>query len=763
MLRVLSVVLLLAFATARAEPLASARRVDQLIDAQLASSQIEPNAKIDDATFLRRVYLDLIGRIPTLEESDNFHADSEGGRRERLVDRLLQSEGYVSHFYHFWADILRINARLGINETPAAVEYAYRLWLKQALRENLPYDAFVRELVSARGHYWENGAVGYSHRDRGMPLDHMANTVRIFLGTRLECAQCHNHPFDRWTQMDFYQMATFSYGMESKGHTHPNREALHAHLEQGASDVYADAVGVKDFPRFGRAAELNPFIYKLKKSGQWQQLLGGFGLSEDQFVDTANRGVAALEAFETRARRIRGAENNLHVRVRYVTTREYERTLQLPHDYQYTDAKPFDGVTGETLFGAAITTNGSAVEAYADWLTSEDNPRFTRVIANRLWSQLFGCGVFEPHDDIIEGAEVSNRELMDYLESLMRDLDYDMKAFLAAVCKTRAYQRAAVAPGEPYHFQGPLLRRMSAEQIWDSIAGMVLPEADRFRPKLVRQLEAIDRYRLIYEGLAGVSADDYIAVMEALAETSERISTQLARVYEERTQARVNGDTALLAEKAAEEKALRDKLGKEISRIQKGLQLPNTDERLLTRFGMSDMIREPDGDGVPVMTVFPKPKYPKPPPGLDPEQLKEWRDQTRAEYLEYVKAGPIWARAAELDSPAPRGHFLRDFGQSDRATIENASNQASIPQALNLLNGPASKVLTNRFTVLGRRLHAAETPEQKAVLIFQALFTRQPNEEEMKQIRAEIERAGDDFSERLVWALLNTRRFLFIQ
>ena len=88
-------------------------------------------------------------------------------------------------------------------------------YLKESVRTNKPYDQLVRELVSAQGKVWENGAVGYYQRDRGMPLDNMATTIRIFMGTRIECAQCHNHPFDKWTQMQFHQMAAYTYGVQT--------------------------------------------------------------------------------------------------------------------------------------------------------------------------------------------------------------------------------------------------------------------------------------------------------------------------------------------------------------------------------------------------------------------------------------------------------------------------------------------------------------------------------------------------------------------
>jgi hypothetical protein len=102
------------------------------------------------------------------------------------------------------------------NQTGAITGAAYAKFVKESLRQNKPYDQFVREMVAAQGKAWDNGAIGYYMRDRGMPLDNMANTVRIFLGTRIECAQCHNHPFDKWSQMQFYKMAAFTYGVQTQ-------------------------------------------------------------------------------------------------------------------------------------------------------------------------------------------------------------------------------------------------------------------------------------------------------------------------------------------------------------------------------------------------------------------------------------------------------------------------------------------------------------------------------------------------------------------
>ena len=215
------------FAVEEFDKKAAANRIDKLIQAGLKKQKLKRTGKIDDHTFVRRAYLDIIGRIPTIEESENFLGSTYERKREQLITDLLESDGHVSHSYNFWADILRINNRLGGASSQA--EAAYQLWIKKAIDENLPYNKMVHQLVASTGKIWDNGAVGYYIRDRGMPLDNMSNTVRIFLGTRLECAQCHNHPFDKWTQMDYFKMAAFSYGMDARVDTVPMNRIAYGH------------------------------------------------------------------------------------------------------------------------------------------------------------------------------------------------------------------------------------------------------------------------------------------------------------------------------------------------------------------------------------------------------------------------------------------------------------------------------------------------------------------------------------------------------
>ncbi|MBL8898448.1 MAG: DUF1549 domain-containing protein, partial [Planctomycetes bacterium] len=187
-------------ATAERDHAKFAAAIDRLVDADLARAGVPANPPSDDATFVRRAYLQIVGRIPTAEEARAFLADRSAEKRTQLIDRLLVSPGHESHLFTWYADLLRAKSRLAnqISGEP------YLHWIKSAVAANEPYDQIARDLLTASGaaHARENGETGYYLRDRGMPEDNMANTARVFLGTRLECAQCHNHPFDKWTQKD---------------------------------------------------------------------------------------------------------------------------------------------------------------------------------------------------------------------------------------------------------------------------------------------------------------------------------------------------------------------------------------------------------------------------------------------------------------------------------------------------------------------------------------------------------------------------------
>jgi hypothetical protein len=753
----------------------AAKEIDALVEAGLKKNKLKPNPEINDETFVRRAYLNIVGRIPTIEEAENFHDSNYDRKREQLIADLLESDGAVSHGYNFWADVLRINTELGTNAAEA--EAAYQLWLKKALAENMPYDQFVRELVGARGAIWDNGAVGYYLRDRGMPLDNMSNTVRIFLGTRLECAQCHDHPFDKWTQMDYFKMAAFSYGMDARDRVDnfPNREAMKQHRKQQQFEAQKKAVPIEGFPHIFSQAALDRYL----KEPSYELYLERLGLTDAEFRTLAEKALEAGQAYLRETHYVERADNSLYNPLRFAHTAEKKSFLKLPHDYQYEDAKPNDPVSAGTMFGDEVdlkNIGGSTIDAYAKWLTARDNPTFTKVIANRLWKRVYGHGVFEPLDDLTDHTVVPNPGLLAYLEEMMRTLDYDMRKYLEVLYNTKTYQRAANAEeltlGAPYYFPGPTLRRMSAEQIWDSIVALALPEADGYRPRLKSQLASIERVRKINDVIASRSVEDYVAMVEEIAAEFEELKPKQEALRLKMNAARSGKDRTLYEKLHEEYYATRDRSDEIVAEI----AYLNVDESvkedaMLQAAGMSEMKMQRSGsmmsandagEGI-VLTKLPEPVMPEPPGNLDEKEKRDWLTLQKKDYQAYTELVSGMARASELKSPAERGHFLREFGQSDREVIENASDHASVPQALNLLNGTIAEALTNRFAVFGSRVHAAGDAEEKINMIFQAMLTREPTGTERKLLLSKVEKQGDSAYERMVWALLNTQQFIFIQ
>jgi hypothetical protein len=178
--------------------------IDPLVDAKLKKLNIRPSGPADDAEYLRRVFLDVIGTLPTPDEVRKFLADPAADKRAKVVDALLERPEYADYWALKWADVLRVDRQaLG---APAA--YAYYRWIRQAVAENRPFDRFARELVTAEGPLAEVPEAGF-YKVVTKPGEAATTLSQVFLGVRVACAECHHHPFDRWAQADYYGMAAF--------------------------------------------------------------------------------------------------------------------------------------------------------------------------------------------------------------------------------------------------------------------------------------------------------------------------------------------------------------------------------------------------------------------------------------------------------------------------------------------------------------------------------------------------------------------------
>ncbi len=581
----------------------SADRIDELIEANYKKHNIKPNASASDAVYCRRVHLHLAGRIPTFEEAYQFSLSKDADKRTKLVDHLLNSHDHVSHMFNYWADILRLQDN-PINNNQIA--QPYHEWIKKALSENTPYDQWVRQMITAEGRIWENPAVGFSMRDSGMELDHVDNTVQVFLGTQIGCAQCHDHPFDRWTQKEFYQMSAFLYGTQTR-------------VGAGDKSRFPDGNPVERLRSEMRA--LDP---SYNTNGLYSRVL------------IANM----FEVWENRGKR-----------------------LKLPHDYQYDNGKANEVVPAKPIFGDPVKVGKgeSPRTVFAGWMTSPENPRFAKNIVNRMWKKAFGVGLIDPVNDIRDESICSNPELLEFLTKELVRLKFDVRELQRIICRTQVWNRQSqvreATSEELYQFPGPVLRRMSAEQLWDSLLTMAVYNFESFtRPSTTGLAETID--------------------LDLKTATPQQVK-KAAEVFDAR--------------------------------------YSTVAQRKLTLARNS------------------------------------YKNRT------------VLARASELPLPLPSDHFIRQFGQGDRELIEAANTDGSVSQMLTMFNGEITHMMLESGSVIYDDVINAKTLNDRIDIIFLSILSRKATDTDEAIAKAEIQDSGNAGYGNVIWALINTKEFLFIQ
>ena len=342
--------------------------------------------------------------------------------------------------YNYWSDLLRIKYTGDQLHYPGNLSQA----VKTAIRENRPYDAFVRDVVSATGPIFKkgNGLAGYKAREV-MQLDRLANTVKSFLGVSIECAQCHDDPFDDWTQKQFYEMAAFNSNVRHKADPPLNLE----------KSTYG---------------KMRP-ILKKESFDIW---------------------IVYRESLRMKYSHIEGSGTGY---------------MRLPHDYQYDDGKPHDVMQAKTIFGATPTVTYkvgkakiqksnnkrqvgpeiNALDQFANWMTAKQNPMFSKTTANRLWKWVMGTEVVGPIANLELGTEGEHPELTAKLVEILETLNYDTRKFFEVLFLTRAYQSKSLSLNESspdYIFDGPIMQRMTAQQTWDSLLSLRTQNPDQYVP-----------------------------------------------------------------------------------------------------------------------------------------------------------------------------------------------------------------------------------------------------------------------------------------
>ena len=273
--------------------------VDQRVNEKLLQLQILPSELCSDDEFLRRAYLDATGRLPTVEETEAFLADVSEDKRARLIDTLLDSPDHAAFWALKWADVLRVNSGK-LNATGVA---KFNRWIYDGVLNDQPMDEFARELLTATGSVYEHPAANYWRASRD-PTDATETTAQLFLGIRIQCAKCHNHPFERWSQDNYYGLAAAFARIGRKNGPTPNDEVIFLQdsgdvtqprtgqtmkvhlLLKGDVDVPADSDRRAVFAEWLTAPD-NPFFARATVNRIWGHVMGrGIVDPVDDFRDS---------------------------------------------------------------------------------------------------------------------------------------------------------------------------------------------------------------------------------------------------------------------------------------------------------------------------------------------------------------------------------------------------------------------------------------------------------------------------------------------
>lgn len=328
--------------------------IDTLVFEQLKALGLPASQVADDATFLRRVTIDLAGRLPSLPEVEHFLADSEPNKRENLINRLLNSTDYAEYFANKWNAILRNKRRQDIDKQAT---FAFYDWIRESFYENKPYDQFVREILTASGEVGKNPPVAWYRevRDQSAQLE---DTAQLFLGLRIQCARCHHHPFEKWSQQDYYGFAAFfSQVGRKKGYVQDTDRIYHrrgvAQAQNPKTGQMVKAAGLgsqpasltpDDDPRDALVDWMtdkdNPFFAKALVNRYWKHFFGR-GLvdpEDDMRVTNPSTNPALLDAL---AQDFIDHQFDLQHLLRTICGSQVYQLSALPNDWNQNDKQNF--------------------------------------------------------------------------------------------------------------------------------------------------------------------------------------------------------------------------------------------------------------------------------------------------------------------------------------------------------------------------------------------------------------------------------------
>ena len=402
----------------------------------------------DDYTFLRRVYFDVVGRPATPAEITRFGLDPSADKRERVVEELLQSGDYALNWTRYWRDAIftrATNVRSGLVRAPFAE------WMTGKLTEGAGWDVIVTELLTATGPVNNNGATALIFAHEGVPEEVAAEASRLFTGIQIQCANCHDHPWDRWKREQFHELVAFF-------------PRASVRRERGSENMFDYEIASVDADPRNRPGLSKFFLTRLDRNkdgaisdGEAKDSpLSGLLARNKDLVDKDGDGKVTIEELLTvqppAARPGQGA------------TEHFMPDLSDPGSQgRRMDPKFF--ITDQKIRPDMADQQRRA--AAANMITSPDNPWFARAIVNRLWYEMTGTAFYTPIDDIGPDREARPDAALEVLCSNFIANDYDLKWLIRTIAATRVYQRAADNQSEGFAHCEPV--RLRSDQLYSAL------------------------------------------------------------------------------------------------------------------------------------------------------------------------------------------------------------------------------------------------------------------------------------------------------
>lgn len=432
--------------------------VDQLIERELSQRGVTPAPLTRDEDFLRRIYLDLAGTIPTSHEVTVFALDPNPHKREAVIERLLQSDEFARN----WAAYLREVVLSRATEMRSRfAQTAFEDWLAEQLRQNRGWQQITTDILTATGNVEENGAAAMIFAQTGQPAELAGEVSRVFLGIQIQCANCHDHPYDAWKREQFHELAAYfpriqvRQELQSRPPVFTVASADFLEQQDRMRNRFnpEQTFRLLDRNRDGKltkdeTANVGPF------AGRFEQLL--------QLADKDRDGALTQEEF--------------------ASSREpmIERPGRGSAEYYMPDLH--DPASKGTLIEPKFFVDNSSLEtgardldrrrALAAAITDKANPWFARAFVNRIWTELLGEGFYNPVDDIGPQRTCDYPEVLDALCTEFVAHDYDIQWLFRTITLTHAYQRAIGQrqPGDASPaFAAAVPTRLRSDQVYSAV------------------------------------------------------------------------------------------------------------------------------------------------------------------------------------------------------------------------------------------------------------------------------------------------------